>query len=153
MSIDVDPESFTDDLGSYSIDVETQLQPGDTLVDRGVDDVLDEGYSPADTPRGALAWGTTVYEQAHRETIDQRLCQEEPDVSADGDYDERQENDGRGERRAGRLVSPDEGAHNHVEHTPFAADLGIDGAGASAEEAAMHVVDWDDLARSAEDDI
>jgi hypothetical protein len=29
--------------GEYSVDEDDQLQPEDTLVDRGVDDVLDEG--------------------------------------------------------------------------------------------------------------
>ncbi|NED70235.1 hypothetical protein G3I15_55875, partial [Streptomyces sp. SID10244] len=32
--------------GEYSLDDDDQLQPEDTLDDRGVDDVLDEGYSP-----------------------------------------------------------------------------------------------------------
>ena len=34
----------------YSVDEDDQLQPQDTLVDRGVDDVLDEGYSPPERP-------------------------------------------------------------------------------------------------------
>ncbi len=33
---------------------EDQLQPSDTLDDRGVDDVLDEGYSPPDREPGHL---------------------------------------------------------------------------------------------------
>ncbi len=43
--------------------------------------------------------------------------------------------------RAGRLVAPDEGAHGDTEKDLIAYDAGISGAGASAEEAAMHVVD------------
>ena len=43
--------------------------------------------------------------------------------------------------RAGRLVADDEGAHEDDEKQAWASDVGIDGAGASAEEAAMHIVD------------
>ena len=59
---------------------EDQLQPQDTLDDRGVDDVLDEGISPPDKPRGSTAKGVTDREQLEGETIDDRLAQEEPDV-------------------------------------------------------------------------
>jgi hypothetical protein len=44
----------------------------------------------------------------------------------------------------GRLVAPDEGAHEDTEKDLVAEDVGIDGAAASAEEAAMHVVPEDD---------
>ena len=43
--------------------------------------------------------------------------------------------------RAGRLVEPDEGSHADTEKDMIAYDAGISGAGASAEEAAMHIVD------------
>jgi hypothetical protein len=43
--------------------------------------------------------------------------------------------------RAGRLVAPDEGAHPDEESNLIARDVGISGAGASAEEAAVHVID------------
>jgi hypothetical protein len=46
-----------------------------------------------------------------------------------------------GDARAGRLVADDEGAHGDDEKQVWASDVGVDGAGASAEEAAMHVVD------------
>ena len=46
---------------------------------------------------------------------------------------------GDGDRRAGRLVDPDEGVREDAEKDLVAEDVGIDGAGASAEEAAMHV--------------
>jgi hypothetical protein len=38
-------------------------------------------------------------------------------------------------------VAPDEGAHEDDESDLIAGDVGIDGGAASAEEAAMHVVD------------
>ena len=43
--------------GEYSVDEDDQLQPEDTLVDRGVDDVLDEGYSPPERPYGGRLLG------------------------------------------------------------------------------------------------
>lgn len=46
--------------------------------------------------------------------------------------------------RAGRLTSYDEGMGRDEEKDVVAFDVGIDGAGASAEEAAMHVIE-DDL--------
>ena len=43
--------------------------------------------------------------------------------------------------RAGRLVEPDEGLESDTEKDLIAYDAGISGAGASAEEAAVHIVD------------
>ncbi len=45
--------------------------------------------------------------------------------------------------RSGRLVADDEGAHSDEEADLVARDVGISGAGASAEEAAVHIVDED----------
>ena len=33
--------------GEYSVEDDNQLQPEDTLIDRGIDDMLDEGYLAA----------------------------------------------------------------------------------------------------------
>ena len=46
-----------------------------------------------------------------------------------------------GDQRTGRLLAPDEGADVDVDAGLFAEDEGIDGAGASAEEAAMHTIE------------
>lgn len=43
--------------------------------------------------------------------------------------------------RAGRLVEPDEGLESDTEKDMIAYDAGISGAGASAEEAAVHLTD------------
>jgi hypothetical protein len=43
--------------------------------------------------------------------------------------------------RAGRLVEPDEGLESDTEPDLIARDAGISGAGASAEEAAVHIID------------
>ena len=46
-----------------------------------------------------------------------------------------------GGARTGRLLAPDEGSHEDVDSELVAEDEGIDGAGASAEEAAMHTIE------------
>ncbi|WP_427384785.1 DUF5709 domain-containing protein [Janibacter sp. G56] len=66
-------------------------------------------------------------------------AEDDPDLEgADNDWDGDAEV---GSARAGRLVAPDEGAHEDSDAEPYGRDVGIDGAGASAEEAAMHVID------------
>ena len=122
-----------------------QLQPDDTLVDRGVDDVLDEGISPPEKLQGSRAKGTTAEEQREGETLEERLRQEEADVDLEptGDDDEFSDPADRyaGEERSGRLVAPDQGAHEDVDPEAVAHDVGIDGGAASAEEAAMYEQD------------
>jgi hypothetical protein len=121
---------------------EDQLQPSDTLDDRGLEDALDEGYSPPDREPGHLRHPHEVDEP---ETLDERLAEEEPDVGAD--LDEESDDildDGEvGNARSGRLVAQDEGGGDDGDSELWASDAGIDGAGASAEEAAMHIVDED----------
>jgi hypothetical protein len=126
--------------GSQSVDDEDQLQPEDTLDDRGLDDVLDEGYSPPDREPAHLRHGMTREEQRRGETLDERLAEEEPDIDPyadDTDY-------GEADPRAGRLVAPDEGLGADDEGDEVAEDVGIDGAGASAEEAAVHIIESED---------
>jgi hypothetical protein len=158
------PENISDDLGDYSIDDEDQLQPIDTL-DQGVDDYLDTGFSPPDRPRGSLAHGVTAEEQHRDETIDERIRQEVPEEgTAYGapDNESGLDDDGLlggddpdaiaveddwlgdgevGDARAGRLVAPDEGTGYDEEKDLVGEDVGIDGAAASAEEAAVHVIE------------
>jgi hypothetical protein len=125
---------------------EDQLQPSDTLDDRGVDDVLDEGYSPPDREPGHLRHPHEVDEP---ETLDERLAEEEPDVWGSADDEDAEESDPEsgdevGDARTGRLVGQDEGSDDDGDSELWASDAGIDGAGASAEEAAMHVIDDDE---------
>lgn len=130
---------------------EDQLQPEDTLDDRGVDDVLDEGFSPPERPRGVTAKGVTPREENEGETIDERRAQEEPEVweeaeaEADADILDGPVTGEVGEARSGRLTSPDQGVLEDDEGRLIGNDEGIDGAGASAEEAAVHIVVDDDL--------
>jgi hypothetical protein len=67
---------------------------------------------------------------------------EDEDV-ADQDLDGQLLDDGP-DPRAGRLVASDEGTRADGEADLVATDVGIDGGGASAEEAALHVVEDDD---------
>ncbi|MDQ2845598.1 MAG: DUF5709 domain-containing protein [Actinomycetota bacterium] len=120
--------------------VSEQLSREDTLDDRGVADPLDEGYSPPD--RAPSVHVPTESEEAAGESLDQRLSEEEPDVNADNDSevnDSYQVGDG----RAGRLVDDESDGISDVEKDLVAEDVGIDGAGASAEEAAVHVINGD----------
>ena len=145
---------FDGGFGSAAVDDsrddDDQLQPEDTLIDRGVDDVLDEGYSPPERPYGRDAYGSS-------ETMDQLLAEEEPDpasrLNVVLDDDELQRSDeseretefpewrevGRG--RAGRLVARGGGVSDDDESDVIAEDVGISGGAASAEEAAMHIID------------
>jgi hypothetical protein len=132
-----------------------QTPEGDRLDPRGPEDVLDEGYSPPEKWSAAQRFGNTHLEEEIGETLDQRVAQEEPDpyelslevgagVDEDEDDDsepELQEPTGEvGDARAGRLAEEED-----YESDLFADDVGVDGAGAGAEEAAVHVVDDDDL--------
>jgi len=125
-----------------------QLQPQDSLVDRGVDDVLDEGISPPEKLRGSTAKGVTEREQVEGETLDERLTQEEPDPYAELTFDgesgaspETQDpaDSSAGDIRSGRLVAPDAGTGEDQETDAVASDVGKSGGGSSAEEAAVHV--------------
>lgn len=129
-----------------------QLEPEDTLVDRGVADVLDEGYSPAERAWAVDDFGTTEREELEGEDLDGRLARELPDVSDDDDSDglgDDPDTDGEliddevGDTRSGRLVAADGGGPLDTDDELYAEDAGIDGAAASAEEAAVHVVDAD----------
>lgn len=136
----MDPENRSDE------DDSGVLEPEDSLDDRGVGDVLDEGWSPPEKPWASTGWGTTAREEAGDEPLDARLARELPDESAwtgDGigdasDTDGEPLDDEVGDVRAGRLVA----AHGDVDDDEelYALDAGIDGGAASAEEAAVHVV-------------
>ncbi len=143
-----DPSDSADDetYGEFSVDGEDQLQPEDSLVDRGVDDVLDEGYSPDERPHGVDRFGTTVEEQREGESLDQRLAQEQPEpdpyVQATVEAEDvgGEVGDEVGDDRSGRRVAAAPGSDQH-EQDVLATDVGIDGAAAGAEEAAVHVID------------
>lgn len=111
------------------------------------DAMLDTSWSPPERK---------PFDVFEPESIDQRLTCEEPEVwsaddgdgigdQADGEGEPDSENVSEvGQRRAGRLVAPDEGSRGDDEAELYASDVGIDGGAASAEEAAMHVISDDE---------
>ncbi|MGY1617984.1 DUF5709 domain-containing protein [Geodermatophilus sp. SYSU D00691] len=124
------------------------LEPEDVLEDDSYGDVLDRGYSPRDTAVASTDFGMTQAEEEAGESLDGRLARELPDGPAedDGDglgdvvgTDGELRDDEVGDDRAGRLAAGDDG-YGDDEAELWAEDEGIDGAGASAEEAAVHVV-------------
>jgi hypothetical protein len=136
----------------------------DTLDGEPGDDPLDRGVAPPERWSAGIRYGTTAEEEEEGESLDQLLAEEEPDIGAgqDSGYDEDDEADIAGDPdaadedidglllddgpdpRSGRLVADDEGAHADSEADLVAHDVGIDGGAASAEEAAVHVVEDDD---------
>ncbi|MEJ7627994.1 MAG: DUF5709 domain-containing protein [Nocardioidaceae bacterium] len=142
---------MTDSVGpaenyhGYSVDNEDQPQStGDSMTDdRGLDDPLDEGYSPPEKWSPAEGFGNTPYEEATGETLDQRLAQEEPepDPYEEAAKDIEDVSGEVGSERSGRLVADDEGISEDTQQELLAHDVGIDGAAASAEEAAVHIID------------
>src|SRR3954471_5922055 len=138
-------------MGAVDDDIEDNadngiLDPEDTLDDR---DELAEGYSPPERAQATEGWGTTARETAEGESWERRLAREVPDVaSEDGDgLGDSEDSDGEliddevGDVRAGRLVASNEGYGEDADEELHASDAGIDGGAASAEEAAVHVID------------
>ena len=121
--------------------VAEQLSVEDSLLDTRIDDVLDEGYSPPD--REPSVHVPTEAEEERGESLDELLvrrdarslgartrktCSTNPATRSGG-------------VRAGRLVGVGSDGFADTEKDLLGDDVGIDGAGASAEEAAMHVID------------
>ena len=139
------------DLADYEVD-----DAYDTLDGEPGDDPLDRGLTPPQQWSTAMRSGETEGE----ETLDQHLAEEEPDDiyesddlrpediagdpdAADEDVDGLLLDDGP-DPRAGRLVARDEGIGPASEADLVARDAGVDAGAATAEEAAVHVVEDDD---------
>jgi len=144
------------DLEDYSVQ-----EPSDSLMGDPEDDPLDRGVAPPERWSAAMKFGSTADEQEAGESLDQLLAEEEPDAALELDDDDDLPEDAEDtdedeeyldglllddgpDPRAGRLVAEDEGAHPDEEADLVARDVGIDGGAASAEEAALHVVEDDD---------
>ena len=135
-------DDFTGRENEAADDVSVQLDSGETLVDRGLVDGLDEGYSPPD--RESSVHVPTDAEEQQGLGLDELLSAEEPEVGTGETSNLFSEyGDEVGDLRAGRLVDGDEGAYVDTDSDLWAGDVGIDGAGASAEEAAVHIIDPD----------
>jgi hypothetical protein len=129
-----------------------QLQPYHNLENRGVDDFLDEGYSPPEKP-------SVLLREGEHETMDDRLSEEEPEPDPYAETEQEiAEDDGVsdesdfvgdagevGDERAGRLLDPNEGIGPDQDKDLIGIDAGIDAGAAGAEEAAMHIVPDDQI--------
>jgi hypothetical protein len=138
------PGEENESYHGYSVDDEDQAQEDGTALvdDRGLADPLEEGYSPPEKWSPAEGYGNTPLEEEQGETLEQRMAQEVPepdpyDEAAVGEHVEGEV----GEERTGRLVSEDAGLGPDEEKDLVADAVGIDGAAASAEEAAVHTID------------
>jgi uncharacterized protein DUF5709 len=145
-----------DDGNDLTDSVDLDQAFGDDDVDSAV---YETGYSPPEKPLGMTRFGTTNAEEAEGESLDQRLAQEVPDPNlaadleaspSDEDVDSVdntriEDEDLRyseiGGDRAGRLVDPDEGLGADLEKDLVGSDVGIDEGAASAEEAAVHIIE------------
>ena len=143
-------------LGDYEV-----LDGSDTLNGAPGDDPLDRGLVVPDRWSAGMRYGSTAAEQEAGKSLDQLLAGEEPEPGVDLD-DHRPEEDDWDENatdediarlavedgpdcRAGRLVAGD--ATQGVRTADLIAhDSGADGGGATAEEAAVHVVTDDGAA-------
>lgn len=134
--------------GAEVQDDEGLLDSEDTLEREA--DPEDRGYSPPEKPSPATRYGLTGREQEEGASLDELLSEEQPDGTPPEDEEEgifesggENTDDEVGGPRAGRLVSPDEGIHGDEEKDLVAQDVGVDSAAATAEEAAVHLVDED----------
>ena len=116
------------------------LDASDTLEGDEGDDPLDRGIDAGDRYVASERFGTTSAEERQGESLDQLLAEEEPDVDP---YAETGWRDSGTAHLAGRLVEPDEGAHETEESELVGTAVGYDGGGESAEEDAVHVIDED----------
>ena len=122
---DYEDQPEAPDLGAA-----VQLDTADTLVGPPGDvDALDAGYVPPDRPYALDDDQVTVSGQREGDSLDERLAREQPeDLPVDVD-------------RAGRLADPEQLGTMERTDSLDGQEVGIDGGAASAEEAAVHVVD------------
>jgi Family of unknown function (DUF5709) len=133
-------------MRSDSRDTDPDAAVSDTLEGDPDDDPA--GWSPPDRPWASNDWGTTEREEEAGEGLTGRLARELPEGARDegdglgdaSDTDGELLDDEVGDERAGRLSDVDDDGLVDVEDQLYAEDQGIAGAGASAEEAAVHVV-------------
>src|ERR1035437_9771524 len=136
------------------VDDTDDLDPIEALTGDDPDEAMETGYSPPEREPYNLRHMQTASEALRGESLDERLAEEDPDLTAEEDpdipvgeepdinLDDQDVADV--QPRAGRLVAPDEGAHTVLESDEIANDVGPAGYASSAEEAAMHIVEGDE---------
>jgi hypothetical protein len=145
-SVEVSAQDGTNaelDSNDGAEDTNEQLTEGDSLIDRGLEDPLDEGYSPPDYEPSTKI--PTQSEEAEGLSLDELLAAEEPDVDVLAAAQDSAEVEALelGGQRAGRLVDWNDDGFSDREKRMIAEDSGYAGGAASAEEAAMHIFDPD----------
>ena len=125
--------------GGDPVDDTEDLDPIESLSGDDPDETMQTSYDPPDREPYNLRHVPTAFEDAQGESLDERLEEEEPDVSPDEIWraDE--------EPRSGRLLAPDEGGPFDDEKDEVAEDVGPAGYASSAEEAAVHVRPEDEI--------
>ena len=141
----------SEDLADYEV-----LDANDTLDGNPGDDPLDRGVVTPDRWSAGVQYALKGEEDS--ESLDELLAEEEPDDTVDDDeesWDEnetdadvaRLERDDDADPRAGRLATTEADVYGDGDLRAvqdgelLASDTGIDGGAASAEEAAVHVID------------
>jgi hypothetical protein len=141
----------SEDLADYEI-----LDANDTLDGNPGDDPLDRGVVTPDRWSAGVQYALKGEEDS--ESLDELLAEEEPDDTVGDDeesWDEnetdadvaRLERDDDADPRAGRLATTEADVYGDGDLRAvqdgelLASDTGIDGGAASAEEAAVHVID------------
>jgi Family of unknown function (DUF5709) len=141
----------SEDLADYEV-----LDANDTLDGNPGDDPLDRGVVTPDRWSAGVQYALKGEEDS--ESLDELLAEEEPDDTVDDDeesWDEnetdadvaRLERDDDADPRAGRLATTEADVYGGGDLRAvqdgelLASDTGIDGGAASAEEAAVHVID------------
>ena len=139
------------DLEDYEV-----LDANDTLDGRPGDDPLDRGVAAPD--RWSAGTRYALEGEENSESLDELLSEEEPDENVDDEesWDEnetdgdvtRLERDDDPDPRAGRLAATEADVYGEDDDVPaiqdgelLASDTGIDGGAATAEEAAVHIID------------
>ena len=144
-----DSRHESSDLQDYEV-----LDGFDTLQGRPADDPLERGVVAPVRWSAGMQFGTTAAEQQAGPSLERRLAMDEPDRDADAgawrndgkpdenalqDDVERDLLDQGPEPRSGRLLAANDRTYP-VDPRLVARDAGIDGGGATAEEAAMHLL-------------
>jgi hypothetical protein len=144
----------SEDLEDYTV-----LDANDTLDGNPGDDPLDQGVVTPDRWSAGVQYALKGEEES--ESLDELLAEEEPDDDLGSDDESWDENatgqdvrryarDEVADDRSGRLVTTDQNLYDDDdvadddESELVARDTGIDGGAASAEEAAVHVIDEPD---------
>jgi Family of unknown function (DUF5709) len=130
-----DPGTFGDSVyeGGDAVEDAENLDPVENLTGTDPDEIMQTGYNPPDREPYNLRHAPTPREERDGESLDQRLAEEQPEVSVD-DVRETDE-----PPRAGRLVAPDRGVPPDEEKDEVAEDVGPAGYASSAEEAAVRI--------------